>query len=175
MEDLLIVLWQYHKSRKWYKTIISKLICFFTNSKYTHVSIYFEGYTYESTVMNNQNGALKTMGLASSDVRSFKYLKFRIPLNMKQHDNLRIVLNNSIVEAKPYNFLKLFILAIVYPTRKFWNWLGWVPFQAECFGSVCSVYVDQIFKDMGIDLLPNKNEEYTAPGDFIKNKLLEEL
>ena len=167
-----IILWKYKKGKKWYNNLVGKLICFFTKSQYVHAAIYFNGYRYESTVMNNQYGTLKTKVSCPSSSR-YTLLELKIPLNITQLTDLKDVLNSEVVKARPYNFLKLVTLAFVYPTRKFWNWIGWVPFQHEFFGNVCSVFVDQVFKDIGIDLLPGNNEEYTVPGDFVKSGLLE--
>lgn len=167
-----IVLWPYHKSDKWYRTLVSKLICFFTNSNYTHSAIWLRGNLYESAVMNGQNGAIKTPNLPPSE-RNCIFLKPKRELTRGELDSLELHLTRTVVQKRPYNFFKIFILAIVYPTRKFWQRLGWVPFQNEVFGSVCSVYVDYALKYIGLDVLPGMNEEYTAPGDFLMSQQLE--
>lgn len=167
-----IVLWPYRKSDKWYRTVVSKLICFFTNSNYTHSAIWLRGNLYESTVMNGQNGALKTASLPPESRRCV-LMKPIVPLSPDALDTLEMFLNRTVVQKRPYNFLKIVVLAIVYPTRKFWQKIGWVPFQNEVFGSVCSVYVDYALKYIGLDVLPGMNEEYTAPGDFLMSQQLE--
>jgi len=171
-DDLLIVMWRYHKSTKWYRTLVSKAIVFFTKSPYTHVGIYYDGYLYESTVMNNQNGTMVTEFVPEKNDR-LTYMRFKKPLTSDQLSKLYETLWIKVVVAQPYNFLKLFVLMLVYPTKKFWNKIGWVPFQSEFFGNVCSVFVDSVFKTVGIDLLPGQNEEYTAPGDFYVSPMLE--
>ena len=123
--------------------------------------------------MNNQHGVVKTKVECPETKGRKVCLIFKTPLNMTEHVQIYEVLNQSIVEAHPYNFFKLIILAFVYPTRKFWNWINWVPFQAECFGFVCSAYIDWVCKEIDRDLLICENEEYTVPGDIIDSPLLE--
>lgn len=168
---LNIILWPYQKSDKWYHTLVSRLICFFTNSNYTHAAIGIGKTLYESTVMSHKNGALKSVGFPPKS-RNCVYLEFKLPLPDKEIKQIKALLEQKVVEKRPYNFMKIAVLTFVYPTRRFWRWLNWVPFQNEVFGSVCSVFVDENFKQIGIDLLPGENEEYTAPGDFLKSKLL---
>lgn len=166
-----IVIWPFMKSSKWYRTLVSKLICFFTNSNYTHSAIYLNGYLYESTVMNGQNGAMKTKGLPPAE-RNCIVLEFKKPVNPADIEHLEYALNRRVVEKRPYNFFKIFVLAIIYPTRWLWNAIGWVPFQNEAFGYVCSVFVDSALKQFGIDLIPDNNEEYSSPGDILNSDLL---
>lgn len=172
MSDLRIVIWPFKKSKKWYRTLVSKLICFFTDSNYTHSAIAIDGIVYESTVMNNQNGAMRTVGLPYP-ARNCIHLKFKVPLPKKEIELLEYNLNRKVIEKRPYNFMKILVLMFVYPTKKFWNWIGWVPFQNEVYGSVCSVFVDVAFKEIGIDLIFTHNEEYTAPVDILHSSLLE--
>ncbi len=171
MEQPIIILWPFHKSSKWYRTLVSKLICFFTNSNYTHAAIFLNGHQYESTVMNKQHGTLKTEGMPPAS-RNCITLRFKEGLSEKRLALLEWSVNQQVVQKRPYNFMKIAALALVYPTRWFWNLINWVPFQNEVYGSVCSVFVDASFKDAGVDLLPGENEEYTAPGDFLKSPLL---
>lgn len=170
MNDPIIILWPYKKSKKKLHDFVKKCICFFTNSDYTHVAVYLDGKTYESTVMNNQHGVLYHYGLPGERTPEYVYLAFKE--KFKNSNALKYVMHRKAVQKQPYNFFKLIVLAFVYPTRKFWNWIKWVPFDKECFGSVCSEFVDESFKEIGIDLLPSKHEGYTSPGDFLKSELL---
>jgi hypothetical protein len=74
-----------------------------------------------------------------------------------------------------YNVFKLCALMVVCFTRRVWNKLGWVPFQNDFFGVICSVYVDEAYKAAGIDLLPNENAEYTVPADFARSAMLQRV
>ena len=174
MKSVRIIVWPFKKSEKWYRTLISKLICFFTDSNYTHAAIAIDNTVYESTVMNNQNGAMKTNHLPHPS-RNCIYLKFKVELSQKKIELLEYYLNRKVVEKRPYNFMKIVVLMIVQPTKKFWNLIGWVPFQNEVYGSVCSVFVDDAFKEIEIDLLPGNIEEYTSPGDLLNSDLLEPI
>lgn len=150
----------------WLNRFVAKAIEYFTGQPYAHVLIILNNTVYESTVGGAQKKEYK------EDEYKGKYSVYLDPkrdLTEKEIDQMVSYADTTIKENWPYNYLKLFTLAIVYPTRKFWNKLGWVPFQRDWFGTVCSVYVDQIYKSAGIDLLPEKNEEYTSPGDFLNS------
>jgi len=174
MKDALIILWPYRKSEKWYRTMVSKLICFFTNSSYTHAAVYVDGIMYESQVMNKSNGAMRTVGLPYQ-ARNCRFLKLIEPLSEKKRELLVYNLERKVLSRVPYNFMKIAVLMFVYPTKRFWNWIGWVPFGNEVYGYVCSTFVDTAFKEIGVDLLGNNSEEYTSPGDFMSSYLLETI
>lgn len=48
-----------------------------------------------------------------------------------------------------YGFVKLVAMALLYPTKRFWRWIGWVPFDAWIFGEVCSVRVAEAWAAEG--------------------------
>lgn len=169
MVDPIIMVWPYKKKTTWFRDFVSRCICYFTKAKYTHVAFYVNGTTYESTVMNNQNGVLKHPGL----YHGIEYYIFKEPILEDKKILLEQIASQDVVNKKPYNFFKLLAMMIIYPTRYFWNLIGWVPFDKECFGAVCSEFVDETFKKASIDLFPGEHEGYTAPGDFPNSPLLE--
>lgn len=77
---------------------------------------------------------------------------------------------NRINYRKPYNIFKLLILAYIYPKKIYWNNRNWLPFDKEFFGEVCSVFVDNVYLDLGIDILPGLRKGITAPVDLLKSK-----
>ena len=174
MKEIMIIVWPYMKSKKWYRTMVSKLICFFTDSNYTHTAIAIDDVVYESQVMNNTNGAMATNGYPPKE-RNCIYLEFKLALPTSEIKQIKYNLNRKVVEKRPYNFMKLFSLALLYPTKKLWKAIGWVPFSNEVFGSVCSVFVDKAFKEVGIDLIPNELEEYTIPNNILESSLLKTI
>jgi len=74
---------------------------------------------------------------------------------------------------KPDNMPLLLSMWFVYPLRWLWKILKWSPFQNRVFGYICSSFVDACLKAGGVDLLPNRTEYYTTPGDLAKSELLE--
>lgn len=168
MKTVNILLWKYKPQKLWYRNIVGKCITFFTGYNVTHAAIGFsDGTKYESTVWKvdkckYRGGAKKSTVGTSHDIM--------IPVRVTEvQENIMIVyLQGTVNKEMPYNFFKLVILAIVYPTRWFWNLIKWVPFDAELFGKVCSVYVDGAFKRAGKDLIKHEFEGFTVPGDFLQ-------
>ena len=61
-------------------------------------------------------------------------------------------------------------------TKPFWNKIGWCPMAVDAiWGDFCSAAVDTACRFVGIDLLPNRMEEFTSPGDILESELLEEI
>jgi hypothetical protein len=174
MKDGSILLWEGHGD------LVSKAIMYFTNSPYTHVAVYVGGWTFDSTIWNGgkwwqlwkwRSGIRKTWGTLGGASR------VRVPKKpLTQMDAGRLLIMADAMESYhfPYNIPKLLILALVYPTRWFWEKINWVPFQADVFGEVCSEFVDEVFKSAGMDLFPNKTEQDTVPGDFANCSALED-
>ena len=174
MNEPLIELYAYHKSGKFFADLLGKAICFFTGSSFVHAALYFNGAMWESGVWTEGkklfHGAKMTTGQRRGDME----LRMKRALTNLENEKLTIWLVSQVRERMPYNFLKLLVLMIVYPTRWLWKWLKYVPFQADFWGEVCSEFVDKAFKEgAGIDLLPNRLEDYTVPGDFLASPLLD--
>lgn len=160
MKNGTVIVTKYRPSKHFFWNLLSKLIVFFTGMPYTHVEIYCDYYMYGSTL----GGPRKTKEIPKNVI----FLEPKIDLTQKQQNFMKRYLESKLGNKGRYNILKLIVLSFVYPTRWFWKWIGWVPFQNDVFGVVCSVYVDEAYKAAGIDLLPKEYEEYTAPGDFFR-------
>lgn len=139
--------------------IVSKAIRYFTESQWEHVAIYVRGNTYEQT----WPGVRKTPGQNPATL-------VMIPPQISESDETRMIvwLEDQAAKKVRYNWMKLVVLAIVYPLRWFFNKIGWVPFQAALFGEVCSTFVDQALRVAGVDLFPERGEEATVPGDYAR-------
>ena len=143
--------------------VIQKAIQFFTGMPQTHAAIYFEGYLYEESMW----GAQKHLYEGSSN----EVWEPKIELRNRERRLMGAFLKRTLGESPPwyrwpYNYLKLLVLALVYPTRWIWNKLNWVPFQNDLLGEVCSTYVDQAWLITGRDIIPGMYEEFTVPGDL---------
>jgi len=151
--------------------LVGRAIEFFTGSPYTHVALFLNGCTYDATVWTPQgkwwphSGVRKTVGTLPG---YSTLLQPKVPIKHDEMIAMVAVAEDEIKNHVPYNVLKLLVLAIVYPTRKFWTWINWVPFQAEFFGEVCSEFVDEEYSTAGRDLFPGRTEEDTVPGDYMK-------
>lgn len=167
MKDGTVFVTKNRKSDDLFSNTLGNLIEYFTGMPYVHVEVWCKGHRYGSV----KGGPRKTTTVPNRNGTVF--LQPREELTEKQKEAMNEYLERML--SRPYNVFKLVSLALVYPTRWFWNWIGWVPFEKDVFGVVCSVYVDEAYKAAGIDLLPGRSEEYTSPGDFLKSELLEKV
>ena len=159
MKNGTILLWRVEKSDKFGP----KLIAFFTGMPYHHAAVYLDGKTYDET----GKGAGSREGLKTSADEYWEPVK-----EMTESEKRRMwafLWWTSEFEHGgrwPYNFLKFVVLAIVYPTKRFWNWINWIPFSSDLLGEVCSTYVDYAWRAAGRDILKGWSEEFTVPGDL---------
>ena len=149
--------------------LVGRLIGFFTGSDYVHAAVWFKGCTWESAF----SGPCRKPGLPAAE--HLLYLEPRRELGPAESRKMGSYLESKLGPGVVYNLFKLLSLILVYPTRRVWKRIGWVPFQNDFFGVICSVYVDEAFKAAGIDLLPDCYAEYTAPGDFEHSDLLQQV
>jgi len=166
MKDGTVLLWKKPVETKGFTGFVCKCITFFTKSDFVHVAVISNGMMCESSVWK-EGGKLAHGARMIWPVKADVYLEPIIDLTEKQSDYLDAYCIYTARKKRPYNVLKLLVLAIVYPTRWFWRLIHWVPFNREMRGEVCSVYVDDAFMFAGIDLFPRHMEGYTVPGDFI--------
>lgn len=148
--------------------IFGDLVEFFTGQPYVHVEVWCDGNRYGSV----SGGPRKSSSVPSRSGHVF--LEPKEELSERQVQKMKQYLESKI-GSTGYNVFKLVVLALVYPTRWFWKWIGWVPFQWDVFGVICSVYVDEAFIAAGIDVLPRGYEEYSTPGDFLRSTFFQKL
>ena len=170
MKNGTVLLWKYdaNSHSTWFRRFVSQCIIYFTKSDYTHAAIYNKGLVYESSIWKekglSRNGA-RVGSISGADV----FLEPKVPLTGKQVNKIEEYCQIMVGLKIRYNFLKLLSLTWIYPTRWFWNKIGFVPFDLPfIYGEVCSGFVDDAYNYAGIDLLENEHEGYTVPGNFIK-------
>lgn len=165
-----IPVWSYRKNDNIFLDLLGKAIVYFTGYPYTHVGIYYGGNLYESTMWLDDDKKIRSgirvtkMGDPKVSPPSF----CMVPISMPHSLMVRVgeVLKSYVEENRPYNVLKLFALALVWPTRWFWKKIRWVPFHEDVFGCVCSTFVDRVMYKAKWDLFPDDWESYTVPGQF---------
>jgi len=157
------------KNSKGFWKIVSKLIHFFTGSWIAHVTLYLNGFTYESTVYKKdkkiKSGVVITRGVGWYNDG---YLEPTFELTGQQIMKMIRKAEGMKEEKHPYNFFRFIIFPILLITRWFWRAIQWVPFNKEVHGEVCSTFIDEMYKEAGIDLFDNDLEQYTTPADFLK-------
>lgn len=142
--------------------LITNCIVGVTSSDKIHIKRYLKGYWYESCY---PEGARKTTETFITD----EYNLVREPVrDFTEIEILQMIAygERAITQKWKYNLPKLIALAIILPLKKFFNWLGWIPFSNDKrYGTVCSVFDDQMVKSCGADTFPG-SEEMTTPADY---------
>ena len=148
------------KEFEWYVMLVNSLICVFTWSKYWHTSIVIGDYKHES---GHPNGAKKSLYIHKEDPHIDVDTYF---VNEDQVKDMEAFAESMLERKLPYNYKKLAILAICYPTKFIWDKIKWVPFQDDKHGMVCSVYVREIVIAGKMDYWEHRYKENMAPVDF---------
>lgn len=139
---------------------VNRCICFFTRSEYWHTALVINNIKYES---GHPYGAKKSL---YQHYKS-KYIDVQtLSVTPEQAQNMIYYADQKLKENLRYNHYKLIMLAIFYPTRIIWDKIKWVPFSNDYFGMVCSVFVREILLAGGVDPIPHRYKELTAPVDF---------
>ena len=118
-----------------------------TQSTFTHVAYYAGGYTWESTIEKRpgsllpQSGVIQTRGLKAAPL----YREPTRDLTTAEVDGLVRYGQVQIWIGRRYNIAELVADVLIVPTRKFWEWLGWIPFGNNSHGAVCSAFVAKAF------------------------------
>lgn len=158
MADVKVLFW---RGRGW----VGRVIQWRTGSPWTHVAVYIKwpdnadcGHTYEF----DARGARVTAGL-----RNCTEVRVPIqPLEAWEVFQIERYWHGVIRWRNVYAFWTLVGLLVIYPTRWFWERIGWRPFGAKFWGRVCSSGAAESFKQAGIDLVPKRAELYESPGEI---------
>lgn len=146
-------------------TVFYKLTKIITKGDYVHSSIYLDGKIYDFGV-RLYNTDLK-QGFYVHDVTGDIY-EPKIALTTQQV----YLMINELNKYNKYGLIMLLSMWWVYPLRKLWKRIGWVPFSNVYSGNICSEAIDKVYKSAGIDLIENELEGYTTPSDLAKSNKL---
>ncbi len=145
--------------KKGFSAFVNKCIGFFTSSDCWHNSIILGEWRYES---GHPRGASKT-----KSIPTHRFIDtFSFEVTEEQFKAMKDYAESTLTDNLRYNYYKLLILALCWPTRWFWNKLQWVPFSNNFFGEVCSVYIREILLRGDIDWFPKIYKEITVPKLF---------
>jgi len=170
MKNGTILLWKYKKS-KGLIDFVSRLIVFFTNFPYVHVSIFLDGKTYEYTVWKDgkktKTGIRITNGLREAD-------EYREPtFDLSAHEVFTMIKYAEWLKPHKYSVLKLLVLSVIYPARWLFKKIKWVPFDNFIFGDVCSVLPAEMYEFIGRDIFPYDPAGITVPGMWAETQYFE--
>ena len=146
-----------------------------TGKPYGHSKTYIWNLVFESTVWWVGYWWKTGIRVNADTPRAAEWWQLRVPMSPEEVNAELDYWLDNLDKRRPYNVFKLLILALVIPHRKFFERLGWVPFDNDKLGEVCSVSCDEAKKAAGIDLFPERMEAYTAPVDFRESFLLERV
>lgn len=138
-----------------------KLIAWWTGMPQYHVMIYFCGQTYGMS----GKGVVVKNGISGASER-WEPVK---EMTNAQRDRMGAFLWWTAKWERGkwrYNFLKFAALFFVYPTRRFWNWIGWMPFQSDLYGEHCATYVAYAWWAAGKTIVPGLWIDLVVPGDL---------
>ena len=158
-----IVLIGNRKWGSWLSNLVTGFIVKATKSNKIHIKRYLDGYWYESSY---PKGAGKTTETFVTN----EFNLVREPITPFTNDEvIKMVAfaEESIVSKMKYNLIKLILLYVILPTRKFWECIHWVPFSNnKAFGTVCSVFDAEMVRKSGRIEFNGDDPEMRTPGDY---------
>lgn len=139
--------------------IISPLIRWFTQSTYTHAAmVVTEDLIYEVNINKD---------LAIRPLKELEYDVFRCKKNLSKKEK-RILLREAVKRSKDnkgYDWMRILAFAIERIIK--------APFGIHAKNRVvCSEIVDYLYAAAGIDLVPDREDGYVAPGHIANSPLL---
>lgn len=143
-----------------------------TGKPWDHAKTYLKGFTWEWTVWWIGYWWRTGVKVTKGHVKADAYLSLKQPMTEQQQAAELAYWLENLNTRKPYNFPKFIAMIIIYPCRKFFQRIKWIPFDNPIWGEECSAGVDEGKKAAGIDLLPGRREGYTCPGDLFDSGLL---
>lgn len=178
MTNGTLYLWKHDPQGGLVPRWVGRIITLVTRMPYTHVAIYLRGQIYDKTVWREGprwRSGLRTALTHSELVEAgVEVWEPRFTLSGSQSYAMQRFVEFK-YGTRPYNVFKLVALVVIYPLRRLFARLQWVPFSNEIFGEVCSTMPDEAFLFAEVDILPNDHHGYTAPGDFVRSGQFERV
>lgn len=137
----------------------SNLIRFITGTPYTHVGIAFD----ESTVF--EVDAFEKLNKRAMQYDDYVIIRLKTTLNNKQKSILKQHMRQMEADSKGYDWLMIVSILVQRAFK--------IPLRLEDpHRFICSEVVDQLYLQMGIDLLV-KRDQFISPDEFLSSDLLE--
>jgi hypothetical protein len=138
-----------------------------------HAKQYIYGFTWERTMWWSGLWYRSGIRVRLGEIRSDYYGQPKTPLTESQVKGMLTYWLNELDRRRRYNWFKLLAMASLVAFRSWFEKVGWMPYANSRLGDVCSPTVDEACKAGGWDVLPGRNEEFTAPGDFLDSPEVE--
>ena len=139
--------------------IVSRVIRWFTQSEYTHAAIAIaENLVYEIDI--NKRLAIRPFSYEKYDVFRYKY-----GLTNEQQILIQVYANEKEEENKGYDWLHILSFAIqkIFRTKKVYE---------EANKVICSEIVDNLYNQIGIDLIPDRADGDVTPAHLAQSPCL---
>ena len=165
MKNGTIILWKTPKKLKdihgkWYEKIVKKMICIITRGDYDHVAIIVNDFIYQS---GHPYGMTKSKFKLKRGPR-YVYKELITDISQTRADLLQVFLEDLLNKNIRYNYPKLFSFLLIFPTRKIWDKLRWVPFSSNYwFGIMCSVTIAEALRWLALVIQPGRYHETISP------------
>jgi len=162
-------------NRRWgtkLANIVTGFIVKATKSNYIHIKRYLNGYWYESSYPTGAGKTTETF--ITNDLNLV-----REPIEDLTDEEVEKMIEfgeKAITDKIKYNLFKLIALYVILPTRKFWDFIGWVPFSNNnIFGTVCSVFDAEMVAYSGRIEFEGQDVEMRTPADYEKTDIYRDI
>ncbi len=141
-----------------------------------HVAIFIGGLFFDDTVWHQPGKLLPVSGVRESlqaDIAGWGEYTIQEPVAPWSDAEIQAALEVAITQVnlrRHYNIFLLLVDAILYPTRWFWDRIGWVPFGSWYLGGVCSSFAGLVVRATGRDPWPGIKTQELVPLDFELNR-----
>lgn len=139
--------------------IVSRVIRWFTKSEYTHSAIAItENLVYEIDIN-------KRLAIRPLDSKNYDVFRYKHGLTNEQQIMMQVYANEKAEENKGYDWLHILSFAIqkLFRTKKVYE---------EANKVICSEIVDNIYGQLGIDLVPDREDGDVTPAHLSQSPCL---
>lgn len=160
MVDAKVLLWKTHGLVGW---AIKRV----TGMPWGHAAMYLEpaDITLERTVWWHGIWFKTGVRVTDGQAKCHEVWRLQKPLIDEEYHEILQYWLRELNLRRPYNVAKLLVKAIVIPARRFFDRLGWIPFDNPVLGDDCSTTVAEAFRAAG-RTIPDMPSGRVAPGDF---------
>jgi hypothetical protein len=154
---------------------VGEAIAYVTGSSWSHTAICLGDVIYDDTIWHQKgkflpiSGVRMTLAESATSLGKFTVLDPVVPWSEDEVDRGIAAAIAQVNTRQKYNMMLLLADIAIYPLRKLWTKLKWVPFKDWYFGGVCSTFVGLVVRGAGRDPWPGVETQCLVPGDYITN------